>query len=55
MGMNRSAPLPMANGYTLLLACLTVYLMPLVWQMPLIRAEGMYALIPKEMLASAPG
>jgi len=52
MGMNRSAPLPMANGYTLLLACLTVYLMPLVWQMPLIRAEGMYALIPKEMLAS---
>jgi 4-amino-4-deoxy-L-arabinose transferase-like glycosyltransferase len=35
----------------LLLACLAVYL-PCFWQLPLIRAEAMYALIPKEMLAS---
>ena len=45
----RSASL--VNGYTLLLACLAVYL-PLFWQVPLIRAEAMYALIPQEMLAS---
>ena len=35
-----------------MLACLTVYLIPLFWHTPLIRAEAMYALIPKEMLAS---
>jgi hypothetical protein len=51
MGLNRAAPAPLANAYTLLLACLAVYL-PLFWQVPLIRAEAMYALIPKEMLAS---
>lgn len=51
MGLNRTAPTPWANGYTLLLACLAVYL-PLFWQVPLIRAEAMYALIPQEMLAS---
>ena len=27
-------------------------LLPALWNWPLIRAEGMYALIPKEMLAS---
>jgi hypothetical protein len=51
MGLNRAAPARLANAYTLLLVCLAVYL-PLVWQVPLIRAEAMYALIPKEMLAS---
>ena len=51
MGLNRAGPARLANAYTLLLACLAVYL-PLVWQVPLIRAEAMYALIPKEMLAS---
>jgi 4-amino-4-deoxy-L-arabinose transferase-like glycosyltransferase len=51
MGLNRSPASSLANGYTLLLACLVVYL-PLIWQVPLIRAEAMYALIPKEMLAS---
>ncbi|MGP8051896.1 MAG: ArnT family glycosyltransferase [Desulfobaccales bacterium] len=51
-GMKRGASLPLANGYTLLLACLTLYLIPLFWHTPLIRAEAMYALIPKEMLAS---
>lgn len=39
------------NGYTLILVCLAVYL-PCCWQLPLIRAESMYALIPQEMLAS---
>jgi hypothetical protein len=51
MGLNRVPPARLANAYTLLLACLAVYL-PLFWQVPLIRAEAMYALIPKEMLAS---
>lgn len=51
MGLNRGALVPLANGWTLLLACLAVYL-PLCWQIPLIRAEAMYALIPREMLAS---
>jgi hypothetical protein len=51
MGLNRSIPFPLANGWTLLLVCLAVYL-PLFWQSPLIRAEAMYALIPREMLAS---
>jgi Dolichyl-phosphate-mannose-protein mannosyltransferase len=49
--LNRTSSPPWTNGYTLLLACLAVYL-PLFWQVPLIRAEAMYALIPKEMLAS---
>jgi 4-amino-4-deoxy-L-arabinose transferase-like glycosyltransferase len=51
MGVNLSASNPWANGWTLLVAALVVYL-PLFWQVPLIRAEAMYALIPKEMLAS---
>lgn len=51
MGLNRLALSRLANGYTLLLACLAVYL-PFFWQVPLIRAEAMYALIPQEMLAS---
>ena len=51
MDLNRSGSAPWANGYTLLMACLAVYL-PLFWQIPLIRAEAMYALIPREMLAS---
>ncbi len=51
MALNRAGASSWANGYTLLLVCLAVYL-PLFWQVPLIRAEAMYALIPKEMLAS---
>ncbi|MCL4504195.1 MAG: glycosyltransferase family 39 protein [Deltaproteobacteria bacterium] len=51
MDLNRSGSAPWVNGYTLLLACLALYL-PLFWQIPLIRDEAMYALIPKEMLAS---
>lgn len=47
--MNRSS-FPALNSWTLLLAGLLVYL-PLFWQLPLIRSEAMYALIPKEMLA----
>jgi 4-amino-4-deoxy-L-arabinose transferase-like glycosyltransferase len=39
------------DGPTLLLICLAVYL-PFFWQLPLTRAESMYALIPKEMLAA---
>jgi 4-amino-4-deoxy-L-arabinose transferase-like glycosyltransferase len=39
------------NGATLVLICLVLYL-PLFWQLPLTRSEAMYALIPKEMLAS---
>jgi hypothetical protein len=39
------------SGYFLLLFSLAVYLPPL-FRVPLIRAEAMYALIPKEMLAS---
>ncbi len=50
MGVDRQTP-AWASGYSLLLACLALYL-PLFWQVPLIRAEAMYALIPKEMLAS---
>ncbi len=49
--MNRLTTERLVNGYTLMLACLALYL-PLIWQVPLIRAEAMYALIPKEMLAS---
>lgn len=39
------------NGATLVLVCLGLYL-PLFWQLPLLRSEAMYALIPREMLAS---
>lgn len=39
------------NGATLALACLALYL-PLFWQLPLLRSEAMYALIPREMLAA---
>ncbi len=39
------------NGVTLALVCLGLYL-PLFWQMPLLRSEAMYALIPQEMLAA---
>jgi 4-amino-4-deoxy-L-arabinose transferase-like glycosyltransferase len=39
------------NGTTLVLVCLGLYL-PLFWQLPLLRSEAMYALIPKEMLAA---
>ena len=39
------------NGVTLALLCLGVYL-PIFWQLPLFRAEAMYALIPREMLAA---
>jgi 4-amino-4-deoxy-L-arabinose transferase-like glycosyltransferase len=39
------------NAPTLLLAGLAVYL-PFFWQLPLMRAEAMYALIPQEMLSS---
>jgi 4-amino-4-deoxy-L-arabinose transferase-like glycosyltransferase len=49
--MNNSAPDRWFNGWTLCLACLAVYA-PIFWQVPLIRAEAMYALIPQEMLAS---
>jgi hypothetical protein len=49
--MNRTSRPSLLNGYTLLLVTLAVYL-PLFWQLPLIRSESMYALIPKEMLAS---
>jgi 4-amino-4-deoxy-L-arabinose transferase-like glycosyltransferase len=37
------------NGATLVLICLGLYL-PLFWQLPLLRSEAMYALIPREML-----
>jgi 4-amino-4-deoxy-L-arabinose transferase-like glycosyltransferase len=39
------------NGATLVLLALGVYL-PLFWQLPLLRSEAMYALIPQEMLAA---
>jgi 4-amino-4-deoxy-L-arabinose transferase-like glycosyltransferase len=39
------------NGVTLVLLALGVYL-PLFWQLPLLRSEAMYALIPQEMLAA---
>ena len=39
------------NGATLMLLCLGLYL-PLFWQLPLLRSEAMYALIPQEMLAA---
>ena len=39
------------NGVTLALVCLGLYL-PLFWQLPLLRSEAMYALIPQEMLAA---
>jgi 4-amino-4-deoxy-L-arabinose transferase-like glycosyltransferase len=42
---------PWMNGATLVLVCLGLYL-PLFWQLPLLRSEAMYALIPKEMLAA---
>jgi 4-amino-4-deoxy-L-arabinose transferase-like glycosyltransferase len=42
---------PLLNGATLVLVCLGLYL-PLFWQLPLLRSEAMYALIPREMLAS---
>ena len=49
--MNHPSPPNFLNGYTLMLLSLAVYL-PLFWQLPLIRSESMYALIPREMLAS---
>jgi 4-amino-4-deoxy-L-arabinose transferase-like glycosyltransferase len=39
------------NSATLMLVCLGLYL-PLFWQLPLLRSEAMYALIPQEMLAA---
>jgi 4-amino-4-deoxy-L-arabinose transferase-like glycosyltransferase len=39
------------NGATLVLICLGLYL-PIFWQLPLLRSEAMYALIPREMLAA---
>jgi 4-amino-4-deoxy-L-arabinose transferase-like glycosyltransferase len=39
------------NGATLVLICLGLYL-PLFWQLPLLRSEAMYALVPQEMLAA---
>ena len=38
-------------GLSLIILGLLIFL-PAIWDWPLIRAEGMYALIPKEMLAS---
>lgn len=49
--MNNSSPDRWLNGWTLCLACLAVYA-PIFWLIPLARGEAMYALIPKEMLAS---
>jgi 4-amino-4-deoxy-L-arabinose transferase len=49
--MNRTYTPTLLNGYTIVLVTMAVYL-PLFWQLPLIRSESMYALIPKEMLAS---
>jgi 4-amino-4-deoxy-L-arabinose transferase-like glycosyltransferase len=48
---DRSRDFPWLNAFTLVSACLAVYL-PVFFRMPLSRAEAMYALIPKEMLAS---
>ncbi|MHB9075125.1 MAG: ArnT family glycosyltransferase [Desulfobaccales bacterium] len=39
------------NGATLAMVCLGLFL-PLFWQLPLLRSEAMYALIPQEMLAA---
>jgi 4-amino-4-deoxy-L-arabinose transferase-like glycosyltransferase len=39
------------NGATLVVICLGLFL-PLFWQLPLLRSEAMYALIPQEMLAA---
>ena len=39
------------NGATLVAVCLGLFL-PLFWQLPLLRSEAMYALIPQEMLAA---
>ena len=39
------------NGASLMLLALGLYL-PLFWQLPLLRSEAMYALIPQEMLAA---
>ncbi len=49
--MSRSSSSVLWSGYVLLLLGLAVYLPPL-FRVPLIRAEAMYALIPREMLAS---
>ena len=49
--MSRRLLSSLVSAPTLLLVGLLVYL-PLSLQIPLIRAEGMYALIPKEMLAA---
>jgi hypothetical protein len=49
--MKRSSLFALWSGFFLLLLALAVYLPPL-FRVPLIRAEAMYALIPKEMLAS---
>jgi 4-amino-4-deoxy-L-arabinose transferase-like glycosyltransferase len=49
--MHHKSSWNLLNGATLLAVSLAVYL-PLFWQVPLIRAEAMYALIPREMLAA---
>ncbi|MEW6658340.1 MAG: glycosyltransferase family 39 protein [Thermodesulfobacteriota bacterium] len=49
--MRRASNFILWSGFFLLLLALAVYL-PLMFRVPLIRAEAMYALIPKEMLAS---
>jgi 4-amino-4-deoxy-L-arabinose transferase-like glycosyltransferase len=45
------AALRLMNGGTLMLLALGLFL-PLFWQLPLLRSEAMYALIPQEMLAA---
>ncbi|MHB8068227.1 MAG: ArnT family glycosyltransferase [Desulfobaccales bacterium] len=47
--MRRPSSSVLWSGYFLLILCLAVYLPPL-FRVPLIRAEAMYALIPREML-----
>jgi len=49
--MSRRSLPNLVNGWTLMLVCLAIYL-PLFWQIPLSRSEAMYAVIPREMLAS---
>jgi len=49
--MSRSSASVLWSGFFLLLMGLAVYL-PVFWRVPLTRAEGMYALIPQEMLQS---
>ncbi len=49
--MRRTSSSGFWSGYFLLILCLAVYLPP-IFKVPLIRAEAMYALIPREMLAA---